>query len=469
MKRREFLKLSMFASVFLTSGCGASQNTKKMASGYKPLIIPPLIKGEDKNGIIHYDMSVDENTHVFFDGYQTKTYGINTSYLGATIKLINNTNVSINYKNNLQEPITMHGHGMHVPASQDGTAHQKILPNTSWSAKYKVNQKACTNWYHSHLMEKTAEQVYKGLAGLIIIEDEQIQTLNLPNNYGVDDIPLIVQDRFFDNNAQLYYNPNMRQIMMGYIGNTNITNGVVNPYINVQAKQIRFRILNGSNSSIYNLALSDDTTFYQIGCDNSLLEKPVELYNLVLSPGERAEILVDCSDLLDESLVLYDKKTNKAFLKIIVDKPYNEDTNIPETLTTLLKYDITQATKTRNFVLEGQMGRLYINGVSMDMSVINEKVPLNQIEIWEIKNNMMMTHNFHIHATHFMIIKRNGNTNEVKQNEKGYKDTVMIPSNQSVTVIVKMTDYKDESTPYMYHCHFLEHEDAGMMGQFTVV
>jgi FtsP/CotA-like multicopper oxidase with cupredoxin domain len=103
------------------------------------------------------------------------------------------------------------------------------------------------------------------------------------------------------------------------------------------------------------------------------------------------------------------------------------------------------------------------------MNYINEEVPLGDVEVWEVKNNMMMNHNFHIHATHFMLLERNGSSLNVKRNEKGYKDTVLIPGNESVKFIVKMTDYKDERVPYMYHCHFLEHEDAGMMGQFVVV
>ncbi len=103
------------------------------------------------------------------------------------------------------------------------------------------------------------------------------------------------------------------------------------------------------------------------------------------------------------------------------------------------------------------------------MSRIDEEIPLDQIEIWEVTNSMMIDHNFHIHATHFMIIERNGSSANVAKNEKGYKDTVYLKGGESVKFIVKMTDYKDSEVPYMYHCHFLEHEDRGMMGQFTVV
>jgi len=465
MKRRNFIRLSLFTSIYLSTNINAKQNILNK----KKLIIPKLNIGILKNGIRNFDMQIKESNHIFFNGYITNTYGINQNYLGETIKLTNNETVSINYTNNLKEAVTMHGHGMHLPASQDGTAHQSILPNRSWSSKFKVNQKACTNWYHSHAMNKTAEHVYKGLAGLIIIEDNEINNLQLPKDYGKDDIPLILQDRFFDQNGQLYYKPQMREVMMGYTSNTLVANGVIDPYIEVETKIIRFRILNGSNSSIYNLSFNDYRTFFQIATDNSLLEAPVELYNLILSPGERAEILVDFSEDLDESISLVDRRFGKSFLNILVNKEVATSTEIPNKLTTLKKYSKKDVVNTRYFELSGSMGKFNINGVSMDINYINESVPINSIEIWEIKNDMMMTHNFHIHATHFMIIQRDGKVSNVLNNEKGYKDTVRIPGGESVKFIVKMVDYKDKKIPYMYHCHFLEHEDAGMMGQFIVV
>lgn len=467
INRRKFIKLSLFSSIFLFTSGNSNEKTKSLE--YKKLIIPKLNKGKLVNEIRNYDLDIKESKHIFFDGYHTDTYGINSSYLGETLKLTNKEKVAINYTNYLNESITMHGHGMHVPASQDGTAHQLIKPGQKWTSSYTVNQKACTNWYHSHKMDHTARQVYKGLSGLIIIEDEEIKKLDLPSEYGEDDIPLIVQDKFFDKKRQIYYRPRMRQIMMGYVGNIFMSNGVIDPYIDVQSKQIRFRILNGSNSSVYNLALTDDKTFKQIACDNSLLEKPVELYNLILSPGERAEIVVDFTDNIDESFNLFDKRYGKSFLKINVNKKAKKQNILPSKLTSLEKLDIKDVKRTRYFELGGRPGDLRINGLRMNMETINEKVPINDVEIWEVKNNMRMNHNFHIHATHFMIIQRNGSPLNIRENEKAYKDTVLIPGNQSVKFIVKMIDYKDEKTPYMYHCHFLEHEDLGMMGQFIVV
>ena len=469
MKRREFLALSSVAALCIVTGCGAGGGSSTPASGIKSkaLPIPELLNPTDKEGIKHYDLNVQKAKHDFFSGIQTDTFAINSTYLGPTLLMQNGDIVSINYKNNLGEAVTMHGHGMHLPPSMDGTAHQPIPAGTTWSARYTVNQKACTNWYHPHTMDKTAEHVYKGLAGLIIIEDSESKTLDLPNRYGIDDIPLILQDRNF-NNGQIDYDPGMRDIMHGYTGDVFIVNGAIEPTLDAEAKEIRFRILNGSNSSIYELGFSDGRSFKQIATDNAFLESPVEMTRLLLSPAERAEIVVDLSNALNQRILLKEFRHGKDFMTINVSQSATAETTLPQHLTALEKYDPSTAVRTRPFVLSGMMGSFEINGKSMDINRIDEVVPLGDVEIWEISNDMMVDHNFHIHATHFMLIERNGSSANVSANERGYKDVVYIPANESVKFIVKMTDYADANVPYMYHCHFLEHEDAGMMGQFVV-
>jgi len=381
----------------------------------------------------------------------------------------NGDSVKISYTNRLDEVTTMHGHGMHVPAKMDGGPHQAIEPNGTWIAQYNVKQKASTNWYHPHIMGKTAEQVYFGLAGFIIVEDEESDTLNIPKNYGVDDIPLVIQDRRFKSNGELDYSPSRMEIMQGYRGDIFLVNGAIEPIFTAKAGWLRLRLLNGSNAGVYKIGFDDQRTFYQIACDNSFLETPVALTDIELSPGERAEIMVDFSDDANRSVVLKEFNNVKILLNIQISNELGENYYLPDRLTTLSKDDPLDAVKTRKFNLGMSMGRLTINGASMDMSVINEYVPIDQIEIWEITNSMMMPHNFHIHASHFQIIERNGSANNVLENEKGYKDTVYLPPNSSVKLLVKMSDYADDKYPYMYHCHFLEHEDNGMMGQFVVI
>jgi FtsP/CotA-like multicopper oxidase with cupredoxin domain len=473
MKRRDVLKLSAVTALWLLTGCGGGGTSSSsiaddaLNDGFNKLAIPELLMGKDVSGVKHYDLSIQKANHKFFDAFNTATYAINGTYLGPTLKLVNGENVSLNYTNKLDEPTTMHGHGMHVPATMDGAAHQVIGSGETFSAKYTVNQRACTNWYHPHLMGKTAEHVYFGLAGLIIIEDDEIKALDLPKTYGVDDIPLIVQDRFFDANGQIDYSPSRREIMHGYKGDIHIVNGTYNAYVDVEAKEVRFRILNASNSSVYNFSFSNGQAFKQIGTDNSLLDAPVSMTALHLSPAERAEIVVDLSSLAGTSLTMSNGSAN--ILKINVKALTSATTTTPTSLTTLSKFTLAEAVATRTFSLSAS-GRedFRINGVSMNMSVINERVPVNKVEIWEVTNTMDMNHNFHIHATHFTVAERNGSSKNVAANEKGYKDTVFIGANDTVKLLVKMVDYTNSTVPYMYHCHFLEHEDAGMMGQFIV-
>jgi len=476
MKRREFLALSSVAAVYILTGCGGgggmgddSSSSGNVTPKRKQLPIPELLHPTDKAGVKHYDLTIQEATHDFFESIATHTFALNKStYLGPTLLIQNGESVSINYTNRLTQTVTMHGHGMHVPPSMDGTAHQPIAPGETWSAAYTVKQKASMAWYHPHTMDKTAEHVYKGLAGLIIIEESESKTLDLPRRYGIDDIPLVLQDRIFTN-GQIDYSPSRREVMHGYVGDTLIVNGAIEPVLDIEAKEIRFRILNGSNASVYELGFSDGRSFKQIATDSSFLESPVELTRLTLSPAERAEIVVDFSEDLQQSMTLQEFRQNKTFLTVNVNKSATSSTTLPATLTTLEKLDPAMVVKHRSFELSGSMGNLYINGKSMDINRIDETVTLNSVEIWEVTNSMMMDHNFHIHATHFMILERNGSAANVVANEKGYKDVVFVPANESVKFIVKMVDYSDATVPYMYHCHFLEHEDAGMMGQFIVI
>ena len=482
MQRRHFLNLSGITSLAILGGCnqksgGMGGNMQEpdprtssgnTASLSQALPIPTLLRPTTIGGVDHYDLTIQASTHQFFEGINTATYGISASYLGQTLLMRNGNEVAINYTNKLSVDTTMHAHGLHVPASMDGTAHQTIQPNTTWTATYTINQEASTNWYHSHAMHKTAEQVYKGLAGLIIIEDDNSDSLDLPKRYGIDDIPLVLQDRAFVN-GQIDYSPSMRETMRGYIADTFIANGAIQPSVSVEAKEIRFRILNGSNATIYNLGFSDGRAFKQIATDGAFLENPVTITRLLLSPAERAEIVIDLSQDFNQALSLQEFNYGKTFLNININQSANIVTTLPNTLNSLTRFNPLDAVNTRRFVLGGKRGVLTINSVAMDMAVINERVPLNQIEIWEIQNDMMIDHNFHIHATHFMLLERNGSSANILANEKGYKDVALVPANGSIKIILKMIDYSNASVPYMYHCHILEHEDAGMMGQFVVV
>ena len=443
----------------------------------KPLSVPVQTHGREDNGVQVYDVTLQNGVTEFFDGYYTRTSGINGSYLGPTLMMRNGESVRINVANQLGEDSTLHWHGMHLPATQDGGPHQVVAHDQVWSPEFTVKQKAASLWYHPHLMGKTGEHVWRGLAGMVIIEDEETDVLNLPSEYGVDDIPLVLQDRWFTEDAQLSYKLSMHSKMMGMSGNIPLTNGTVLAYFDATTTRLRMRLLNGSNASTYNLALSNGHDFSQIATDGGLLESPVSLKVLRLSPGERAEIIVDLQagkavNLINVSLHQGDDNAPQFnFLDIRPQASLVASEELPDLLTQIDWLKESDATVTRTFSLETSMammsGGASINGKVMDIGRIDEVVKRDTTEIWRLRNPSMMTHPFHIHDVQFQILDRNGQPPTA--NENGRKDVVLVHPREEVRIIMRFEDYADEHAPFMYHCHILEHEDEGMMGQFLVV
>ena len=228
----------------------------------QPLLIPPLYEGAVRQGVRHYDLAITPGEHEVVQDAITNTWavqmpGSDLPMLGPTLRLRRGEQVSINYRNGLDEATTMHGHGLVVPGSADGGPHQRIPVKGAWSARFTVDQPAATCWYHPHELGKTAEQVYKGLAGFIFIEDDEQASLEFPNTYGVDDIPLVVQDRVVDVNGQFSYQPSMHEIRMGYFGNVILTNGRASPVFEAGRGLLRLRLLNGANSEVWRFSFGD--------------------------------------------------------------------------------------------------------------------------------------------------------------------------------------------------------------------
>jgi len=472
------------------------------------LQIPALHAGEMQAGRQSYDLQLQSGTSQFLSGLTTPTLGINGSFLGPTLRLKNGSDVAISVLNKLDEPSTMHWHGLHVPAKADGGPAQAILPDETWKPSFTVNQKAGSFWYHSHLLNKTGEQVYRGLAGMIILDDEESESLEIPSNYGVDDIPLIVQDRRFNEDGSFRYVGMHRDVMTGVFGDRILVNGTSSAVFTPSTNKVRFRILNAANARTFNFALADGREFSLIASDGGFLEKPVALRNIVLAPAERAEIVVDFSDGGPVDLISMPLEasspyatigmmrnmlsTNTESFTILSVEPQStlqRSSALPDELTSIGRMQEAQATRTRRFELSmpmgmGMMGRgggqrggggrmggmggeFLINGKPMAMDEINEVVPIGSTEIWEIHNDSMMMHPFHIHHGQFQILDRDGVP--PSQEEMGFKDTVKVGPGQLLRFIMRFENFSDPETAYMYHCHILEHEDNGMMGQFTVV
>ena len=252
------------------------------------LWIPPVLTGTT------FNLEVAPSTKQFFGGPSTNTYGINGDYLGPTLIFNQGDFIQLNVTNSIGEPTTMHWHGMHVASVDDGGPHTAILDGQTWSPDFTILDKATTFWYHPHLHQKTNEHVSLGAAGMIIVKDDEEAAIELPREYGVDDIPLIIQSKAFTLQNQID--------LMGD-DNVKMVNGIINPFVNCPAQTIRFRILNASSGRVFNLGISDDRNFRQIGSDGGLLEAPVIMNRLQISPGERAEIIVNFTN--DESEILH--------------------------------------------------------------------------------------------------------------------------------------------------------------------
>src|SRR5699024_1245510 len=292
----------------------------------------------------------------------------------------------------------------------------------------------------------------KGLAGLFLIEDEVSERLDIPKEYGVDDVPLVLQDKRFNSDGSFDYDLGMRDVMNGLQGDTMLVNGAINPFLEVPRGMMRLRLLNGSNASVYELSFSNNQSFYQIASDGGFLEEPVKMNKIVLGPAERAEIIVDFSELKKEETVQLDNKGSE-FMKFKAKDESPKDDTIPAKLTTIEKMDPDQAVKTRKFVFEGMGPMVNINGKQFDADRIDEELKMNDTEIWEISNSsgmgMMggMMHPFHMHGVQFQVLDRDGDPPPA--NETGWKDTVLVNPEEKVRVIATFK----HPGKFMYHCH----------------
>jgi len=444
----------------------------KISSG-KVLPIPPLL--EKKEGV--FNLKVMEGEHEFFKGTKELTLGYNGNILGPTIRVKEGEVAEIHVNNSLLENTTVHWHGLRVIGVMDGGPHQVIPSGTTWKVQFPIEQGAATLWYHPHLLHKTGIQVYKGLAGLLIIDDEKSDTLNLPKNYGIDDIPLIIQDKRFNSQMKLEYLTKHEDIIDGMLGDVGIVNGVVSPTFQPLLGVTRFRILNGANARTFNLTFSDKRSFYQVATDGGFLEKPIRRKKLLLAPGERAEIVVNFESL-NENVQLRDG--DYTLLTFIPKDKKGKVVKVPKILNKKFKLPDISKMKRRYFVMQGSGRNVNINGKQMDMDRIDEYIKLNEPEVWVVSNsshhmgmrmggNMGMMsmmgdvpHPFHIHNTQFRILNRNGRL--PNKWEQGDKDTVLVAPGETVELLV---EFKHAGL-FMYHCHILEHEDMGMMGQFNV-
>jgi len=448
---------------------------------YQNLWIPPLLEGKS------IDLSLDAGSRTFIKG-KTPTLGFNkTGFWGPTLVMNRGETVQIRVRNNIKEVTTVHWHGLHLPASADGGPHQPIEPGDTWTTSFKVDNNAATYWYHPHPHELTQKQHALGAGGLIIIRDAEEARLALPRTYGVDDIPLVLTSRRFKSDQQFSHNGDHDKY-----GDYSMVNGVLNPQVRLPAQLVRLRILNAEVERGYILGFPDNRTFHVIATDGGLVDKPIAVKRLRLMVGERAEILVDLSaDKPGASIDLMAYNSGQPFgfpggepdkggdngsllnnsdfrvLHVLVGSATPRPvTRMPDVLAHNRFPSKEESTRSRTIKVTDGRPFFTLDDKSFDMHIIDQAVKLGATETWTVTNNNIFGHSFHIHDVQFRILSRSGGA--VADYEKGWKDTVYLPRNQSVTFVARFEDFASDNDAFMYHCHMANHEDGGMMGQFLV-
>ena len=487
------------AAIAMAMGIFGLAHQTGHAATYNALNIPPLLTGTN------FNLWLSQTNQQYKTGAATTTYGYNGArFWGPTLEMNQGDVVQINVTNNLADTTTVHWHGFHIPAIMDGGPHQTIPAGTVWSPTFTVKNSAATYWYHPHLHGTTQEQLTKGAGGFIIVRDAQEAALALPRTYGVDDLPLAITSRRFLSSNQFAYDHSLDNY-----GDYVLVNGTMSPQVTLPKQWIRLRLLNGEIARGYNIGFSDNRTYYVIGNDQGLLNTPVAVTRVKLMVGERVELMVNLgADTVGSSLELKAFNSGQVFgfpgnegnpvtptgnsgpengsllnntdynlVHIVVGATStNAVTSLPTTFATNVYWTTANVTNTRTINITGgaNLGEFTFNNISYTPTLFNHTIKLNAVEQWNIVNNQVFGHSFHIHDIKFKIVSRSGGT-QVSSNgqpavyESGWKDTVYVPRNETVSVIAKYDDFASNTNPFMFHCHLLQHEDGGMMGQFAVV
>jgi FtsP/CotA-like multicopper oxidase with cupredoxin domain len=463
-------------AVAVVAACGGmSASPVTVPVGFdRPLAVPPLAESRMEDGVRVFELSAQQGTSRFLDGPATPTWGYNGAYLGPTLRAARGEKVAVRVTNELPEATTVHWHGMHLPAAMDGGPHQLIEPGATWRPTWTVDQPASTLWYHPHPHGTTEEHVYRGLAGMFILDDATAAAAGLPRRYGVDDIPVVVQDKDLADDGELVLDDDGNEI--GMLGSTILVNGTVGPYQAVTTELVRLRLLNGSTARTYAFGLSDGRGFHLVGTDGGLLAAPHRADRVRLSPGERAEIVVAMEPGTTTRLRSYRPDLGRVaaplayggndefdVLELRAAGRLAPSAPLPARLPYGERLDPSDATATRSFELQGRE----INGRRMDMGRIDEVVRVGTTEIWEVTNRDLFPHNFHVHDVQFEVLTIDGAAPPPEN--AGRKDTVYLEPRRAYRLVMRFEDHADGAAPYMYHCHLLLHEDEGLMGQFVVV
>jgi blue copper oxidase len=507
LSRRTFMLQSsaLFASTTMIGAPAACARP----SGVR-LPMPALLDAASNQDA--FALRAQEGLTRFSAAVTSPTRGFNGSFLGPTILLRNGRTTRAEVTNGLDESTTVHWHGLLIPSESDGGPHHLIQPRATWRTVLDVRQPQATLWYHAHPHPRTGPQIYSGLAGMLIVSDGADQDLGLPSRYGIDDIPLIIRDAVLEQ-GRLVYPAHPMNRMWGVRGATILANGAVGPTAAVPRGLVRLRLANAANARVFVLWMSDSRQMLWIGTDGGLLAAPVPLRSLTLAPGQRAEVLLDFSSGSEVALItapdptitgssmgmhgmgmegMADPLGRSAAVVHFVPRGSPSAVRWPTRLPAL-SFAETRATKRRRMALTmsmghgmgmgmrggmmergmggrargggpmAMMGNFGIDGQPFALHRVDHEVRRGDTEIWEVSADMMQ-HPLHIHGAHFHVLSRGGQKPGVM--DQGLKDTVLVQ--EPVEMLVQFTKEATDK-PFMFHCHTLEHEDGGMMGQFKTI
>lgn len=435
------------------------------------------------------------------------------SYLGPTIRVRKGQKVRIRFQNDLPEASIVHWHGLDVPEAADGHPHLAIGSGAEYVYEFEVINRAGTYWYHPHPHGRTGSQVYHGLAGVLVVSDDEENALLLPS--GADDLVCVLQDRTFDANNQFaYLTGGMMDRMHGLLGNRMLVNGRERTTLPLATRAYRFRLLNGSNSRVFKLMWDDGTPMTVIGADGGLLEQPITQQYVTLAPSQRADVILDLSKhtvgttvqlrsapfpgtevSIDEGGMMGGMGMGRGqmgggtvpngasllLMTVQVAKKEPSTFQLPDRLS---RYDAEWKTEptapVRRITFDFRAAQWLLGGRSFDMMDVapDEIVRAGSTHIWEIANvggmmGQQMAHPFHVHGTQFRVLSRSRPADAVTPPrsvregivDSGLRDTVLVLPHETVRLHMQFTKY---TGLFLYHCHILEHEDNGMMRNFRV-
>lgn len=481
-----------------------------------PLPIPHVIKplGKRPNPtkrseqLPYYRVPIHEFTSkVHRDMDATKFWGYGGSVPGPVIEARSGEGLLVEFPNELpaahflpidnnimgaeasKPPVrtVVHLHGAKAPATSDGYPESWYVPGKTAVNYYPNEQESAALWYHDHAMGITLLNTYAGMAGLYTIRDGFEDELNLPK--GEFEIPLVLMDRMFRTDGQLYYPVSQRAEapwVPEFFGNAVLVNGTLLPYLEVQPRRYRFRVLNAANARFHFLTLDNGRAFRQIGSDQGLLSAPVGVKRLTLAPAERADLVVDFAEHAGEQIVLNDLATPLMQFRVARGRAEDPSSQLA-TLRPVTKMEESKAVRTRRLTLE-EFDNLLAEPITHLLDgkrwhePVSEKPLLGSTEIWELMNLTDDTHPIHLHLVRFQVLDRRpidvdtyvyqkklrylGDPVPGEPNEAGWKDTVRVTPGTITRIIVKFDGYLGR---YVWHCHILEHEDNEMMRPFEVV